>query len=191
MYINDLTAHLKCNVKLFADDTSLFTVVRESNIAANDMNHDLKLISQWAHNWRMSFNPDPQKQAVELLFSRKRNELDHLVIHFSFQINVYQLRLKISTRFGWAVEGDCTLSCFCFFVSSHHHNSHELLFNCQIQSPTAVSIAPRFVELPSEKVNISVTILLRLCTQYDVLLSPSSHLLQGHSIPPSFDLVLS
>ncbi len=25
----------------------------------------------------MSFNPDPQKQAVELLFSRKRNEIDH------------------------------------------------------------------------------------------------------------------
>ena len=37
VYINDLTADLKCNVKLFADDTSLFTVVRESNIAANDM----------------------------------------------------------------------------------------------------------------------------------------------------------
>ena len=73
VYINDLTADLKCNVKLFADDTSLFTVVRESNIAANDMDHDLKLISQWAHDWRMSFNPDPQKQAVELIFSRKRN----------------------------------------------------------------------------------------------------------------------
>ena len=83
VYINDRTADLKCNVELFADDTSLFTVVRESNIAANDMDHDLKLISQWAHDWRMSFNPDPQKQAVELIFSRKRNELDHPVIHFN------------------------------------------------------------------------------------------------------------
>ena len=27
VYINDLTADLKCNVKLFGDDTSLFTVV--------------------------------------------------------------------------------------------------------------------------------------------------------------------
>ena len=83
VYINDLIADLKCNVKLFADDTSLFTVVRESNIAKNDMDHDLKLISQWAHDWRMSFNPDPQKQAMELMFSRKRNELDHPVIHFN------------------------------------------------------------------------------------------------------------
>ena len=62
VYINDLTADLKCNVKLFADDTSLFTVVQESNMAANDMDHDLKLISQWAHAWRMSFNPDPQNK---------------------------------------------------------------------------------------------------------------------------------
>ena len=62
---------------------SLFTVVREANEAANDMNHDLQLISQWAHDWRMSFNPDPQKQAVELVFSRKRNGTDHPVILFN------------------------------------------------------------------------------------------------------------
>ena len=71
MFINDLTVNLKCNAKLFADDTSLFTVVEDSNAAANDMNHDLVLISQWAYNWKMSFNPDPHKQAVELVFSKK------------------------------------------------------------------------------------------------------------------------
>ena len=71
VYINDLTTDLKCNVNLFADDTSLFTVVQEPNVAAEDMNHDLELISRWAHEWRMSFNPDPQKQAVELLLSKK------------------------------------------------------------------------------------------------------------------------
>ena len=64
VYINDLTADLKCHVKLFADDTSLFTVIQEPNAATEDMNHNLQLISKWAHNWRMSFNPDPQKQAV-------------------------------------------------------------------------------------------------------------------------------
>ena len=46
VYINDLTRDLKCSVKLFADDTSLFTVVEDPNTAANDMNHDLELISQ-------------------------------------------------------------------------------------------------------------------------------------------------
>ena len=47
------------------------------------MNHDLELINQWAHSWRMSFNPDPQKQAVELIFSRKKNEIDHPVVLFN------------------------------------------------------------------------------------------------------------
>ena len=83
VYINDLTANLKCNVKLFADDTSLFTIVNEPNVASEELNHDLALISQWAHDWRMSFNPDPQKQAIELLFSKKRHQADHPVILFN------------------------------------------------------------------------------------------------------------
>ena len=83
VYINDLAVGLKCNVKLFADDTSLFTVVEDSITTANDMNHDLDLISQWAYAWRMSFNPDPQKQAVELTFSRKKIEIDHPAILFN------------------------------------------------------------------------------------------------------------
>ena len=80
IFINDLIADLKCNVKLFADDTSLFTIVQDSTTAANDMNHDLELIKQWANDWRMSFDPDSQKQAVELIFSRKRIEIDHPVV---------------------------------------------------------------------------------------------------------------
>ncbi len=83
VYINDLTENLKCKVKLFADDTSLFTIVQDSNIAASDMNHDLELVRKWAHDWRMSFNPDPQKQAVELIFSKKKSEIDHPVILFN------------------------------------------------------------------------------------------------------------
>ena len=83
MYINDLAVGMKCNVKLFADDTSLFTVVKEPITAVNDLNHDLDLIRQWAYAWRMSFNPDPEKQAVELTFSRKKIEIDHPMILFN------------------------------------------------------------------------------------------------------------
>ena len=45
VYINDLTCELKCNVKLFADETSLFTLVQEPNVAAEEMNDDLELIT--------------------------------------------------------------------------------------------------------------------------------------------------
>ena len=49
VYINDLTENLKCSVKLFADDTSLFTVVKDPKTAADYMNHDLNLIQLWAN----------------------------------------------------------------------------------------------------------------------------------------------
>ena len=48
VYINDLTTYLNCNVKLFADDTSLFSVVHNPNERAADLNHDLDLIKIWA-----------------------------------------------------------------------------------------------------------------------------------------------
>ena len=48
IYINDLTDELKCNAKLFADDTSIFRVVDDLNVAASDLNHDLEVIQLWA-----------------------------------------------------------------------------------------------------------------------------------------------
>ena len=72
IYINDLPNELKSNVKLFADDRSLFTIVKDKNESANTLNNDLMLISKWAYNWKMLFNPDLSKPAQEVLFSRKK-----------------------------------------------------------------------------------------------------------------------
>ena len=41
IYINDLPNELKSNVKLFANDTYLFTVVKDKNESANIPNNDL------------------------------------------------------------------------------------------------------------------------------------------------------
>ena len=78
-----MATNLKCNVKLFADDTSLFTVVEDIDSAKSDMDHDLELISRWAYNWKMSFNPDLRNQAVEMKFSMKRVEMNHLEIRLN------------------------------------------------------------------------------------------------------------
>ena len=43
MYINDLTEGLTTNAKLFADDTSLFSVAHDTQTSANDLNKDLKI----------------------------------------------------------------------------------------------------------------------------------------------------
>ena len=44
IYINDFTEGLTNNIKLFADDTSLLSVVYDTQTSANDINEDLKLI---------------------------------------------------------------------------------------------------------------------------------------------------
>ena len=83
VYINDIEKGIKSSIKFFADDTSLFSVVRDPNMSAEELNHDLKLISQWAYQWKMSFNPDPTKPAEEIIFSRKRQRPDHPPLFFN------------------------------------------------------------------------------------------------------------
>ena len=46
IYINDLSENLKSTVKLFADDTSLFHVVKDPNTSAEILSHDLTRISE-------------------------------------------------------------------------------------------------------------------------------------------------
>ena len=50
VYINDLPNELKSSVKLFADDTSLFTIVKDKSESVNTLNNDLFLISKRAYN---------------------------------------------------------------------------------------------------------------------------------------------
>ena len=40
IYINDLSDDLVSTVKLFADDTSLFSAARDSNISAYELNNE-------------------------------------------------------------------------------------------------------------------------------------------------------
>ena len=77
IYINDLTDDFSSNVKLFGDDTSLFSVVHDVNVSAKELNDDLKKINEWVFQWKMSFNPDPSKQAQEFIFSCKIKKLQH------------------------------------------------------------------------------------------------------------------
>ena len=81
--INDLANELKSSAKLFADDTSLFTIVKDKHESANTLNNDPLLISKWAYNWKMLFNPDPSKLAQEVIFSRKKKTQIHPTVSFN------------------------------------------------------------------------------------------------------------
>ena len=83
IYINDLERNIKSNIKFFADDTMLFSIVKDPTKSANNLNHDLDIIQQWAYQWKMEFNPDPTKQATEVLFSCKKSSQNHPQLIFN------------------------------------------------------------------------------------------------------------
>ena len=71
IYINDLADELSSNTKLFADNTSLFSVGHNRDSSAAELNNDLAKVSYLAQQWKMNFNPDPSKQAQEVILSIK------------------------------------------------------------------------------------------------------------------------
>ena len=83
IYINDLERNIKSNIKFFADDTMLFSIVKDPAISANNLNHDLDIIQQWTYQWKMEFNPDPTKQATEVLFSCEKTSPNHPQLIFN------------------------------------------------------------------------------------------------------------
>ena len=60
VYINP-ERNIKSNIKLFADDTMLFPIVKNPEISPNDLNHYIDVIRQWTHQWKLEFNPHPTK----------------------------------------------------------------------------------------------------------------------------------
>ena len=81
IYINDLENGTKSQIKFFADDTSLFSIVHDADLTADDLNHDLNNISEWAFTWKMCFNPDPSK--LEVIFSHKTGKQNIPKIYFN------------------------------------------------------------------------------------------------------------
>ena len=72
---------LKVNVNYLLM-TRLFSVVNDINTSASGLNVDLKKIGNWAFKWKMNFDPDPNKQAQEIIFSKKKTASLHPVVYF-------------------------------------------------------------------------------------------------------------
>ena len=70
IYINHFPDGIKSICKTFADETSLFSRVKDKNCSTVGLNNDLKIINNWTIQWKMLFNPDLNKQAVEIQFSK-------------------------------------------------------------------------------------------------------------------------
>ena len=74
VYINDSTQGLRCNAKLFADSTSVFSTITSPAISSSNLNEESLKITQWSYQWKIFFNPDIKKQAQEIIFSQKKKK---------------------------------------------------------------------------------------------------------------------
>ena len=74
---------LSSNCKLFADETSLFSLVHDVTISCSELNSDFAKISEWDFKWKMSFNHDLSRPAQEVIFNKKLETAPHPWIIFS------------------------------------------------------------------------------------------------------------
>ena len=81
VYINDITEVVTSDIQIFADDTFIHRTA-DSN-STNELNKDLESITEWAWQWKFQFNPSIDKQAVEMLFSLKKNKSVHTPLVFN------------------------------------------------------------------------------------------------------------
>ena len=57
---------------VFADDRSLFAIVKGKNKSANMLNKNLRRIPKQDYSWETLLNPDPSKPAQELVFFKEK-----------------------------------------------------------------------------------------------------------------------
>ena len=62
IFINDIPEGIQSNIKIFADDTSIFSVMKDRISASITLNEDLYLISKWAYSGRCPSILTPQNK---------------------------------------------------------------------------------------------------------------------------------
>ena len=69
-----------------------------TNVTVVAVNKDFEMIHNWAFQWKMNFNPEPSKQAQEVIFSCKTKKLPHPPLVFNnanVTQSIYQQHLDI------------------------------------------------------------------------------------------------
>jgi len=74
-YINDLPASLHATVRLFADDTIIYSTISNSKDSVHNLlQEDLYKLAQWENKWKMAFHSD---KCQVLTISRKKTTIKH------------------------------------------------------------------------------------------------------------------
>ena len=108
IYINDIPERIKTICKIFADDTSLFPVVKKDEFSQNNLNSNLKKLSYGVISAKIVFNHEIRKQATEVYFWRKLNHDSSLPLDFTDNtvqiVEVHsQLRPLLDKKLGFNI----------------------------------------------------------------------------------------
>ena len=79
IFINDIVKEIGCTVKLFADDTTIYTIIEDPTFGARILNENLFKVYKWSEKWLVSFNP---RKTESILISRKQNQMNHPSLFF-------------------------------------------------------------------------------------------------------------
>ena len=139
--INDLADGLSSNTKLFT------SVIRDSVITTLELNSDLSRIKRWAFQWKTSFNPDPNKQAHEVIFSRKLKKFCHPCLRFNNNNNVSQASSQ--KHLGLTLDNRLTFDEHLTNVSNKISKTIGLLRKLQniLPRPALLTMYKRFIRL--------------------------------------------
>ena len=102
VYVNDIVKHLQCTARLFADDTSLSCTTSNIYNIEIVLNRDLQVISNWAKQWLVDFNPH---KTVAMLFSSHHAVPQPHVLFNNVPVNFVEnhkhLGLTLSSNGKW------------------------------------------------------------------------------------------
>ena len=80
VFINDIVSDINSNIRLFADDTTIYVIVENPLTTSVVLNSDIQKIDSWADKWLVKFNPLKSES-----FTRKLNRPYHPPIYMGNQ----------------------------------------------------------------------------------------------------------
>jgi hypothetical protein len=94
--INDIV-----NIKLFADNTSLYLVVDNEYEAAEQLNKYIESIHQWSQKWLIKFNPDNTE--IMTMSKKKQHKPHHPLVYMD---NVIIKEVETHKHLGLTISED-------------------------------------------------------------------------------------
>jgi len=106
IFINDLNNVVSNKVCMFADDTTIFSIVPNTSarkLIVDKLNDDLKNLENWSEKWLMKFNA---KKTQLMIISRKKDITFNPIIFFNETLtpvdSIKLVGVNISSKMDWS-----------------------------------------------------------------------------------------